>query len=1425
MLQSLGIEANGDVTGALGGAKNALKYDLDLIKPYQEYVTMTVHVYGFWRDLTNFESSNKTEVIGNVIFSSLRLLLTYFEIEDAVMFMSTMFKGLPPNCLLEAQSGIPREFIDSWDTLANGDLAKKLTRVLVGLITCPLTKSFGLKFTETGFDNFIDLRASKIKFTTAPELVRSTLDLIVSFGATGYECFVEKSLRPALVRDRAARDWLRDFESVMDELADKPVDANFSPARIIESMNNLSARGANLLVSYPREIGPCWKILMDKRTRLRQEYNIASSRKPPFSVLVYGTPGIGKSAVVQTIATIYQRAMVMKGIYPELKWDPAVNMYTFNVKDDFWSGYKGAVQWCVLLDDIGREHVNHVAAGKMTSINEIIDICNTIGIATNQADLPDKGVIPLIPKLVLATTNTKDLNAHHAVAESSAVLRRFPIVVQPILKAEFLDANTGMMKKLDRVVHDAWDFRVETVKLTIRGELGCEKVITTRHIVQGSDGSDLMTGADLSAFLVAEAVKHEQASTVMLESNKVDPSICMCEHGVLSHFICKQCTLEPQAWTNPFVRKKTFSERMKNKFLHFAIDYLPIETYMKTILQDYTFRDHIRVAETRLGLRIPQRTQRARDAVMIFGSCTLSAVVITALVKYFRKNDRLESQSSKNIWALLSSNNVDFSLPKVHKKDNLQELLSSVRKGSFRLAVKAGDKAQEVTAFSFKDGWYVTVSHVFLTGDKWSCVASYPCGKNYSLKSQCPFTLSRKSIKFLPNDLVMFECANLLPRKFLYNFLPKTIDRAGRNFKIYDPRLDILGEGMSVNYGALQYLADDGSLITGSFMNATRTDRNPLRGDCGNIVISQSFDGYYISGIHCAGTANNSSSRMIITQVSQQLLDSAPPLLAMSEYVDFDIIKHGSKKSGPLQTPHPTKGVQHWVNGYAIPLGSYKARTSMQSRVKKSIIHDDIVQEFGFVNKLTKPLMIPEERDGVWLNPFSVATVDQANITPLFDVNDIIACAQSYIQDVTKDTEWLLDCGPVDIRTAVNGIHGDSFLNILPMSTSGGMFFAGAKKQYFDVCLDDDGVEFYMPNEEVQSMLDLLIRKYSLGQRACVLFNGTLKDEPIKQSKRDSGKTRIFTACDVAFSILVRQKYLKVTKAIMKYNFKSECAVGMNCYSKDWEKLKHYLCRFGDDRLIAGDYSAYDKNMPAAFIRTDFWILDSLIAVHTKLSPQDILIMRGIATDIAFPIINMNGDVIQFLGGNPSGTPLTVIINSLTNSIYLRFAFLKIEGPKSLPYFKDNVTPMTLGDDNCLGSALDSYNHTAISNVLSAHGIPYTMADKESVSVPFININEVDFLKRNFRSVDGRIVGQLSESSIFKSLTMYVDKGNISHEEQLAQSYLAARREWSLYGKDFFDHHCGIMAKILSNYSGVTRFFIPQHHLSYENTMNWVREE
>jgi hypothetical protein len=213
--------------------------------------------------------------------------------------------------------------------------------------------------------------------------------------------------------------------------------------------------------------------------------------------------------------------------------------------------------------------------------------------------------------------------------------------------------------------------------------------------------------------------------------------------------------------------------------------------------------------------------------------------------------------------------------------------------------------------------------------------------------------------------------------------------------------------------------------------------------------------------------------------------------------------------------------------------------------------------------------------------------------------------------------------------------------------------------------------------------------------------------------------------------------------------------------------------------------------------------------------------MWGIAFDVAFPGVDFNGDYVVFLGSNPSGHPLTVIINSIANSLYMRYCYTSLNPlVKSCKTFRLHVNLFTYGDDNIMGvhRLCNWFNHTAIVATLDFVNITYTMADKEAPSEPFIHIDNASFLKRTWRyDVDvGGWLCPLAHESIEKSLTVWVKSKSIDPEEQMHSIIHSAHREYFYYGKAIF-HEKKRMFEGLFEKFGVVPHFLEQPLPSWDH--------
>lgn len=232
------------------------------------------------------------------------------------------------------------------------------------------------------------------------------------------------------------------------------------------------------------------------------------------------------------------------------------------------------------------------------------------------------------------------------------------------------------------------------------------------------------------------------------------------------------------------------------------------------------------------------------------------------------------------------------------------------------------------------------------------------------------------------------------------------------------------------------------------------------------------------------------------------------------------------------------------------------------------------------------------------------------------------------------------------------------------------------------------------------------------------------------------------------------------------------------------QKEKNFLI----NRFIAGDYKAFDKRMASLFILCAFSILIHICEISGNYTKDDILILWGLAYDTAFPMVDFNGDLVQFYGSNPSGHPLTVIINSLVNSLYIRYAYHELNPKKEVESFQQNVKLITYGDDNVMSSKVNWFNHTAISEKLAEIGVIYTMADKEAESVPFIHLDDVSFLKRRWvwnEELKAHLA-PLEHDSIEKMLMTWT-RSKISPENQMMSIITSALSEYFFYGKRVYN--------------------------------------
>lgn len=460
------------------------------------------------------------------------------------------------------------------------------------------------------------------------------------------------------------------------------------------------------------------------------------------------------------------------------------------------------------------------------------------------------------------------------------------------------------------------------------------------------------------------------------------------------------------------------------------------------------------------------------------------------------------------------------------------------------------------------------------------------------------------------------------------------------------------------------------------------------------------------------------------------------------------------------------------------------ARKTYKSSVLPTLISDSVTEIMGQPNIWGPPPNIKGWE--TWQRDMSNMTHSKSLCPTL-----LVCAAKDYEMTINNkiSQERFNRISPLSDDSALSGADGVYGIDSVNMKSSCGAPINKPKNKVLfrsDTPIKGISQPIIAPDyiwEEVRRLEQVLLKK----ERVYLQFTACLKDEPTKVTKL---KTRVFCGSPIAATILIRKFYLPFCKLIMENTSTFECAVGINAHGPEWNELAQIITKFGIDRMVAGDYADYDSTMPASIMFAAFKIIINM-ARRAGYSEDQIVIMEGLATETCYPIYEYNGEYVQISGSNPSGHPLTVFINSMCNSIYMRYAYYHIYPYNGIELFQDYVSLMTYGDDNIMSVSTErpEFNHTRISEVLADSDIKYTMADKTAISRPFIHLNETSFLKRAFvySNEFKMYVAPIEELSLYKTLHSALVSKELTREQHSAQAIDCVLREWFFYGEEYFN--------------------------------------
>lgn len=585
------------------------------------------------------------------------------------------------------------------------------------------------------------------------------------------------------------------------------------------------------------------------------------------------------------------------------------------------------------------------------------------------------------------------------------------------------------------------------------------------------------------------------------------------------------------------------------------------------------------------------------------------------------------------------------------------------------------------------------------------------------------------------------------------------------------------------------------------------TNQRTIGGSCGGPYIVNTLNGCYIAGFHVAYAKFKGLHKVYVNPIPRTITyvnNNIEP----SSFAGLDLnnLYSTTEDLAITQGFHFKCPLKDLTKGSLFPYGKLQVhRAKMKSQVCPTIMGEDILKEYNLLDYTHHSPKEINSRISTFVNVSAVVT--KTTLVPSLIERAKNGLIQTYMKAIKKYNIKIPN-KKYDVSVGINGIDNLPYVDRIPSKTSGGFAHRGRKDKYFITLesTEEHSVNYGLNpdlQEEMLKIMACLLKK----ERPGIIWDYCHKDEPLSPEKILKNKCRIFNSAPLCFTILERRLFLWCIPIFMgKYRHHFGSAVGANATGDDWETIYNCLVVNGPDKIIAGDYKKFDKNMCSAIMLAAFEVLIAL-AKDAGFSEEDLALMAAIATECCYPMTNVFGSLAEFFGSNPSGHSLTTIINGIVNTLYIMMSCMQIEEDckvKNIDYndFFTHIPLITFGDDNIMSSPYDIINHTAISSVLATWGIDYTMADKTSESRPFITIDEAEFLKRKFvKTVDGHVLAPLDETSIIRSLSMCTRSRTIDFEHQCAEIIEGACRAYFEYGKDIFESKRKFFAMLLNKYN------------------------
>lgn len=546
-------------------------------------------------------------------------------------------------------------------------------------------------------------------------------------------------------------------------------------------------------------------------------------------------------------------------------------------------------------------------------------------------------------------------------------------------------------------------------------------------------------------------------------------------------------------------------------------------------------------------------------------------------------------------------------------------------------------------------------------------------------------------------------------------------------------------------------------------------------GDCGAILMGVSTGlARKIIGLHVAGTIGmGMSSPLNLKDIERGLKE-----VSLAAQVSMDV--------SPLLREMTPKDKVQIPEGDFVPVGKaiYTVASPSKTALRPSAIHG-VVSEPITAPSALKPVRVGGKR----VDPMQQGLKKAGKIPPSLDTKRLAAA----INDMERVVNTKAEPDHQRVLTneeAVAGVEGDAFLAPINRKSSPGFPLTREKKGKVGK-MRWLGEDEYKLDAEIERMMDEVVENAKNNIRTPTIWTDTLKDERRPFEKVKIGKTRVFAAGPIVYTLVFRKFFLGFAAHCAKNRIDNEISIGTNVYSLDWSRTAERLCSKGD-KVIAGDFSNFDGTLVLEILAEIVEIINHFYDD----GPVNAQVRRVLWKEIINSIHVCGDNVYLWTHSQPSGCPITAILNSLYNSISMRYVWLTVmpEEYCTMKAFNDHVAMVSYGDDNCVNisdSVIDKFNQLTIAAGYAEIGMTYTDEAKSGDMIPYRSINEISYLKRKFawNEEEHQYVAPLEFSVVLEMMNWV--RGDFNLEERTGENMETSAFELSLHGRTTFEQWIG----------------------------------